>query len=433
MNTIFKYTAFVLFLTVLFTSCKKTTDTTTNGGGTTDTIKVVGGATSAYLDTVTVEANNVTIKYSRTNQCYPSNEIFAFSATATGLPSGALFNWDFGDGHSINGASSANTVGNIYQDAGYYTVTLNITNSKKNSLAVTTVNVQAYGQQVTPHASFYAQLFDINYPNNLNFNANGSSVPRGTITNYKWIWGDSTTSISVSGDNVPHDFPQISNDVTYPVKLIVTSSGGCKDTSIVPVAINAIYTNISGSFTALSSNVCTAESIQFTSTATNVPAGAVYLWDFADNVSGIPVSNLPSGNPISHSYAYQNNYGVTMYISLNGKIIYTSPRTNVTAYGQNIKPVALFLKNTAYEDSGYVKWAFYDQSNIPHGYITGRTWTIDGASIDPNSDDTYETQGYSKLETTTTHKIQLVVTSNSGCKDTAAAVITIPIFNQYTY
>ena len=432
MNTSFKYITLILFLGVIFTACKKTADTAATNV-TTDTIKVVGGATSAYLDTVTVFANNVTIKYSRTNQCYPSNEIFAFSANATGLPSGALFNWDFGDGHSINGSTSANTVGNIYQDAGYYTVTLNITDSKKNSLAVTTVNVQAHGQQVTPHASFYAQLFDINFPNNLNFNGNGSSVPRGTITNYKWIWGDSTTSISVNGDNVPHNFPQISNNVTYPVKLIVTSSGGCSDTSIVPVAINAIYTNISGSFTTLSQNICTAESIQFTSNATNVPAGAVYLWDFADNVSGIPVSNLPSGNPISHSYAYQNNYGVTMYISLNGKIIYTSPRTNVTAFGQNIKPVALFMKNTAYEDSGYVKWAFYDQSNIPHGYIKERAWTVDNVSIDPNTNDTYETQGYSKLQMEATHTIQLVVTSNSGCRDTASSVITIPVFGKYTY
>ena len=432
MKTSIQYIILAVLFVGVYTSCKKVSDTPSTGN-TTDTTKVVGGETSAYMDTITVVVNNVTIQYSRTNQCYPSNEIFAFNGTATGLPSGALFNWDFGDGHTINGVSSGTTVANIYQTAGNYTVTLTITDANKNTLAEATVNLNAYGQEVSPHASFYAELFDINYPNNLNFNADGSTVTNGKITNYAWVWGDSTTTSSATPDNIPHDFPQIPTSVTYPVKLIVTASSGCKDSTVVPVAISAIYTDISGSFTTVSQNVCTAESITFTSTATNVPTGAVYLWDFADNVSGIPISNLPSGNPISHSYAYQNNYGVTMYISLNGKIIYTSPRTNVTAYGQDIKPVALFLKNTAYEDSGYVKWAFYDQSNIPHGYITGRAWTIDNVSIDPNPDDTYETQGYSKLQTTVNHTIQLVVTSNSGCKDTSSAVITIPIFGQYTY
>lgn len=432
MKTSIRYIILFVIFIGIYTSCKKTTDTTNNGGNT-DSTKVIGGQTSPYLDTVTVIINNVVIKYSRTNQCYPSNEIFAFSATASGLPSGAVYNWDFGDGHTTNGANPNATVGNIYQTDNYYTVTLTINDANKKGLAVATLNLHAYGQQVTPHASFYAELFDINYPNNLNFNGYGCTVTNGKITNYAWNWGDNTTSSSAIPDNIPHNFPQIPTDATYPVKLVVTASSGCKDSTVVPVAISAIYTNISGSFNAVSQNVCTAESITFTSNATNVPKGAIYLWDFADNVSGIPISNLPSGNPISHSYAYQNNYGVTMYISLNGKIIYTSPRTNVTAYGQNIKPVALFLKNTAYEDSGYVKWAFYDQSNIPHGYITGRAWTIDNVSIDPNTNDTYETQGYSKGQTNVTHTIKLVVTSNSGCKDTASSVITIPIFGHYTY
>ena len=427
MKHIYKYFLCAFILAATVTACKKTADTPANNP-TNDSITVIGGATSAYLDTVVAVVNTVTIKYSRTNQCYPSNEIFAFSASGVSLPSGTTYNWDFGDGHTLTGANSTATVGNIYQTAGDYTVTLTINDANKNKLSVTTVNLHAHGQQVSPHASFYAQIFDINYPNNYNFNANGSSVTRGHVSNFNWVWGDGTNTSAATPDNTPHGFPQIPVDTTYPVKLVVTSSEGCRDTAVVPVTIAAIYSNISGDFNAAQINACTAEYFTFTPTAINVPKGAVYTWDFSD-ATGTPTSS----GAIQHTFTYQNTYDVKMYISMNGKIIYTTHKP-IWANGQNVHPTALFFKNiSGNETTTYVKWAMYSAANIEHGYIENYTWYMDNTLIDNNTNATYEAYPFNKTSTASTHTITFIVTSNVGCKDTATATITIPPIGQYTY
>jgi hypothetical protein len=72
----------ILFLLLTFcglmVACSKGVDTPVNGDTSTP---AVGGTTSAYKDTVSVTLGTVTIKYSKTSACYPSNEIFAFTAT----------------------------------------------------------------------------------------------------------------------------------------------------------------------------------------------------------------------------------------------------------------------------------------------------------------------------------------------------------------
>ena len=425
MKQSFQYLLIITLLVGLITSCNKTGDTPAVVVNT-DTIKTVGGITSTYKDTVEATINKVNIKYSRTSQCYPSNEIFAFTATATGLPTGATLNWDFGDGHAIKGASNGTTVGNIYQDAGAYTVTLTILDASNHSLSVTTVNVDAHGQQVTPHASFYAQIFDINYPNNYNFNANGSTVPRGHISNFNWVWGDGTTTSAATPDNTPHNFPQVATDKNYPVQLIVTSSEGCKDTAYVPVSIAAVYTNITGDFDAIQYDACKAEYFILKCNATNIPANAVYTWDFGD------ATGTPSGNPITHSFTYQNDYDVKLYVSVNGKIIYTTHKA-VSAFGQNCRPRALFMQNVSFEDSSIVKWAVYSQANIPHGYFTGYAWYLDNVLIDNNINGTFETHTFQKEKIESKHTFQFIVTGNTGCRDTGTSTITVPIIGKYTY
>jgi PKD repeat protein len=164
--------------------------------------------------------------------------------------------------------------------------------------------------------------------------------------------------------------------------------------------------------------VCTNEYFVFTPNAKGVPAGAVYQWDFAD------ASGLATGNPVTHSFTYQNDYDVKMYIYIKGKLIYQTHKA-IHANGQNIKPVALMLKNVVDSTVNNVTWSFYSQSNIPHGYYTGYYWDLGDGRID-NDFNTNVIETYPRSSVNTTYTIQLVVTGNSGCKDTAVAHITIP-------
>jgi hypothetical protein len=72
-----------------------------------------------------------------------------------------------------------------------------------------------------------------------------------------------------------------------------------------------------------------------------------------------------------------------------------------------------------------VKWAFYSQSNIPHGYLTGYRWEHDDALVDDNFN-TYIERTYNKGTSAVNRSVKLIVTSNTGCKDTTTAFITIP-------
>lgn len=391
----------------LYVSCGKTVDTPNSE----DKGTIIGGVTSSFKDTVSFVSNNITIKYSKTSQCFPSNEIFAFTATPASNLSNATFNWEFGDGQMMQGTS----VRNIYEHAGNYTVILKVKDASGQLLNAISFSIEAYGQQVTPHASFYAQIYDINYLNNYAFTSQ-STVQRGTLTNYTWDWADGS-STSTANAYTPHNFPQVAEDKTYPVKLIATANSGCKDTAIVSVYVPAVY-SISGDFDAVRYDACNNEYFIFTPNIKGAPNNATFSWDFAD------ASGTAIGAPIKKAFTYQNNYDVKMTVYLNGKQIYKVSK-NVLAYGQNIKPKALMLKNVVSSDATTVKWAFYSQSNIPHGYFTGYLWDLGGGVIDDNFN-TYVEKTFQKSTTAATYSVKLVVTGNSGCKDTATAIVTIP-------
>jgi hypothetical protein len=399
------------FAVTLALACNKKVDAPAELPALSNSITAITGTLSAFKDTVKVTDGDVTITHSRTEACYPSNEVFSFTAVAKNAPPDTKYVWEFGDGRSLVGQ----TVRNIYKDPATYTVILQVKSGTDQLIQKVSVSIKSLGQQVTPTAVFSSALADINILNNMTFTSR-SSVPTGAITNLLWDWADGTTS-STSNSFIPKNFPNVPADKTYPVKLIVTANSGCKDTATVNVFVPANYT-ITGNFDAVQYDGCTSEYFIFTPTATGVPTGAVYTWDFAD------ATGFVSGNPVRKAFTYQNDYDVKMSVTLKGKLIYQTHKA-VRAFGQNIKPKALMLKNVVSSTPTAEKWAFYSQSNIPHGYISGYRWEMPFGVIDDNFNTIIE-QEYIKAATPTNYSIRLIVTGNTGCKDTAVANITIP-------
>ncbi len=78
-------TGISLAMLVLLAACKK--ENTSPGSENNNTeAPLIGGVISAFKDTTTVTEGTVTIQYSRTEACYPSNEIFQFTAVSSGFP-----------------------------------------------------------------------------------------------------------------------------------------------------------------------------------------------------------------------------------------------------------------------------------------------------------------------------------------------------------
>ncbi|WP_026763876.1 PKD domain-containing protein [Sediminibacterium salmoneum] len=376
-----------------------------------DSAQITKGAiVTVSRDTTTVTYGNVEAKFSQTSTCFPSSEVFTFTASGVALPAGGYYSWQFGDGNIATGATTTHS----YQAAGSFVVTLMVMANANNMLAKVSFGVKALGQQTKPEASFTTK-FD--FPQNLSyvtFNST-SSINQGDIVQYKYSWGDGTEHISSVG-LVRHEFPKVINDSTYSVKLTILSNSGCSDDTTIRLTIPGRY-NIKGKFKTETFDACTNERILFTAEAENVPTGAVYEWDFSDG------TGVKTGNPIMYKYKFPNDYDVIMSVKLNGREIY---RTNklVNAKGENPKPTAKFEETLVWDYPTTQRWSFNSRSTIPTSTIDSYQWSFGNGNTNNEFYSFIETV-YNKETTSKSYTVQLIVTGN-GCADTARKTITIP-------
>ncbi|MBH2004711.1 MAG: hypothetical protein I8H66_08485 [Sphingobacteriia bacterium] len=366
--------------------------------------------TTTVKDTTTVDFGDIVVRYEQSSTCYPGREIFSFKATGTTLPPGVFYYWAFGDGNTATGAS----VSYSYQAASSFVVNLMVVADVNTVLTKLSFPIKAKGQQTRPVAGFTVKS---DFPDNINyltFNTS-SSVNHGDISYYKWEWGDGSSTLTSVG-LIRHEFPRNVADITYPVKLTITTNTGCAADTTIAVTIPAAYP-IKGGFRADALNACTNESIVFTAEAENVPGGSVYEWDFSDG------KGVVTGNPVTYKYKYPNDYDVIMSVRLNGRLIY---RTNkmVNAKGENPKPTAAFEQTMVWQNSTTAHWLFNSRSTIPTGSIDSYQWSFGNGNTSNDYYSSVETN-YQKESTAKSYKVQLVVTGN-GCADTTSKVITIP-------
>ncbi len=131
-----------------------------------------------------------------------------FTDQSTGGPTS--WAWDFGDGSTSNLASPSHT----YSDAGTYTVSLTVSNTKGSDTSTMTdlVTVAAH----TPIASFTATPTDGAGPLTVDFTDTSVNHPTG----WAWDFGDGTTSTE---QNPSHSYTSAGS---YTVSLTATNSGG---------------------------------------------------------------------------------------------------------------------------------------------------------------------------------------------------------------
>ncbi len=390
---------------LLLFACTKITDTAKEP-------EVIVGSTVTNKDTTIVTIGDVVIRHYQTTPCFPSNEVFTFTATTTApIPSNAVYNWYFGDGSQAVGA----TVQHSYNATSPYVVLLNITDANKVLLKAGTFSVQAWGQQIKPVAIFSTKQDFSQNDNYITFNS-ASSINKGSIIQYNWDWNDGKTEKSAVG-LTRHEFPKLTSDKTYLVKLTITSSASCTDDTTMRVTIPATYP-ITGSFNAVAYDACTKEYFLFTPTATNVPGGSVYKWNFSDGRG-----DTTAGIPIKYTYKYMNDYDVIMSIYLNNRLIYKTHKM-VGAKGEDPKPISLFYKTFVKSDASTETWSFNSQSLIAHGGIDGYYWDFGNGNT--NSDyNRYVENVYQRSATNTTYSVRLITTGN-GCADTAYTSVLIP-------
>ncbi len=401
---------FIILSSYLLFGCTKYVEksSTNNTGGTGGT----NGGSNNTGSSGTSETGPIVISYTSTSPCAPSTEKFTFTCTGSGVPSGATFEWYFGDGNSGSGATTTNT----YFDGGYKTVLVKV---KKDGQDVgqQTLAVRAFGQDVTPIASFsYTPATQVGTQATYDFQSN-SYVSKGSPA-YKWDFGDGGTASDIK---VSHTFQQKTTEQNFTVKLTVTSDAGCSDTKSITITVPPAY-NITGGFTATSTSPCapSSEVFTFTGPTTNVPTGAIYTWDFADG------SGTALGNPITKAYAYHNTYNVILNIIYNGKSIYTVAQP-IHPFGIDATPIASFsAQNTS--STATTATYFFNNSSQANGGFSNVQWDWDFGDGKTLSTSNYTaTKIYDRDPVADkTYTVTMKVTANSGCSATKTTTVIIP-------
>ncbi len=192
--------------------------------------------------------------------------------------------WDFGDGTT----STLATPNHTYNDTGAYEITLKITTV--NGCQVSFSLPRAIVLSTRPAAAFNARPNQACAFENVNFF--DSSI--GTITNWKWDFGDGQTSFD--------QFPNHSYTDTgyFPVTLIV-GNNSCSDTLIIE---NYIFIKPPVAKFISTTECSSSDAVKFTDKSIGPEQ---WIWNFGDGQMDT------TRNPI-HKYAQSGNYSVTLEV-----------------------------------------------------------------------------------------------------------------------
>ena len=220
-------------------------------------------------------------------------------------------------------------------------------------------------------------------PLTVSFN-NTSSIVTGD--NYLWDFGiGNTDTVYSPSDTI---YTTILTPTTYPVKLIITTINGCKDSLTRNVTVHPIP--ISG-FTIAKDSFCEKESILFTDTSIGATS---FKWYFGDGDSS-------SVQHPTHSYDTAGNYIITL-VSISGANCVDTSYDTITI---NQNPVAVFYVDTAcltYLNS-FTDSSLYNPISWQWSFGDGNTNSIQNPTHLYLNDSSFP--------------VKLVVTNSYGCTD----------------
>ena len=231
------------------------------------------------------EPPTVAFSADKINGCFPLTVKFTDVSSPGAGNNNISWLWDFGNGITSTQQHPSVT----YSTAGFFNVTLRVTNDKGCSKVLSLSNYISVSTGVK--ASFTNTQPASNPPVTISF-TNTSTGPG--ILSYLWNFGDGTTSTIA---NPTHIYTSTGN---YIATLVVNSSSGCIDSvksSPISISGNTI------SFTA-PAFVCLNKPATFINTSSPLPVSA--SWSFGDGT-------VATGINATHSYITSGVYRVWLY------------------------------------------------------------------------------------------------------------------------
>lgn len=346
------------------------------------TVTSSSGCSHSVTNTINVFPNPIA-SFEVQDVCEGATSVFTDQSSITGGTI-STWNWDFGDGQSSN---QQNTI-HPYSTPNTYNVTLTVTttdNCSDDTTIATTV-------EPNPIADFTVTDVCESMPSVFN------DVSTGAITTWAWDFGDSQSSTQQSPTHT-YTTPN-----TYTVELIVATAAGCSDTISTTTTI---FPGATANFSA--TTVCEGLPTQFTDLSNPSQGGTITNWAWDFDVSG---GNSSQQNP-AYTYASYGDYNVTLTVTTANSCssqfslpvaVYAVPQAGFTGTDVCLNETTEFTNSSTIAGSDT---------------ISSYAWTFgsgQSASVE-NPTNLYAADG--------TYNVQLITTSNNGCKDTATSTVIV--------
>ncbi len=293
--------------------------------------------------------------------------------------------WDFGDGNTSTDSVPVHT----YSKAGYYLVSLAVSDSSRNCSDYSTNFILVGEMKCVASFNYYVT------PNTRDVKFTNTST--GTLASYLWDFNDGSTATSLNTEHI------YAKDGLYDISLTVANSGlTCMDNIVTQVLIGSVSCDASFTYNVDSVTVYFKDTITGESNS--------LLWSFGDgNVS-------TQNNPV-HKYLAQGYHtvGLNTYNSLSGCMDFSQKIILIGSEGIDCRFDFMY----AVDPTMARKINFTDNSK---GEIKGYIWNFgelnSSPAFTPNTSHTYNKGGYYNICLTVTDTSNI---SNTSCKSIAIA------------
>lgn len=379
--------------------------------------KTVGFSTIRWKDWSAVTLNlsgyvgqNVTIRFTTSDCNFGGHYGYAYlDAECLGL---ALTQSDtLCQGGTIQLSAPSGYATYSWTPGGGTTQTISVTNGGLYSVSMvsfqgcTTVLKYNVIQNPTPVAAF--NINSTACSKNVTFTNNSTIGGGGSITGWYWDFGDGGAS------NLQTPSYTYLSPGTYTVKLVTTSSKGCKDSTTKQVTISATpVVNFSNT------TVCFGTATAFTDLST-LSGGTITQWTWTFGDGGSSTTQNPT-----HVYPSAGTYMVKLVAKSNSGCADSVTLPVIV----NPIPVAGFVNNKVCFGSAT---QFNNASYVTSGAISSYSWNFG----DPNSGGSNTSTASNPTHTYTsagTFNVTLLVTSSGGCTKTiqqSVIVYFLPVAN----
>ncbi|WP_188133652.1 PKD domain-containing protein [Chitinophaga sp. CF418] len=287
------------------------------------------------------------------------------------------YSWDFGDGTTSTTPSPSHT----YTADGTYTVVLSVSNGTCTSTFSAIVRV------ITLKPVIYAT------PNVVCLGTSTAlsvdPFPPGTITSFRWDFGDGRTGSGTSRPVVTYK-----NTGTYNVIYTANDVNGC------PHLSDPLRVDVNGSVSkfVIDPRQCKDQPVSFTDQSTTRAGNTIVSWtfDFGDGTAPVVYNTQPIN--ITHTYSVTDTFTVTLTVNDNTGCSSTSTQSaiipDITAGFKAASNIACLnvpfqFENTSVTEPLTYAWTFGDggtstDKDPAHIYTVPGTYTVTLDITSPN-------------------------------------------------